>query len=285
MYYLLLFILYPISLLPLSMLYLLSDFAYLLLYKIFGYRKDIVRTNLTAAFPEKNEVEIGIIMNQFYSSFCDQWIETLKLLSMPMQQLDKRFKGNWELMEQLNAEGKNAYVMLGHFYNWEWGSVISQYHFRQQFAGIYLPLSSKPFDRLMNKIRTRSGAWLISMKNLKEGLLKLQGQRYVLGFIADQNPSVVETAAWITFMNRPAPFFRGPETMARKAKGAVVFCAIRKIKRGHYQLYFDKHLDDASVAKAGEITSAYATFIERELQRDPSNWLWSHRRWKHKQPS
>ena len=60
MYYLIYGFLYLLSLLPLKALYLLSDFAYLLLYYVFGYRKKIVLKNLTIAFPQKTEDEIAV---------------------------------------------------------------------------------------------------------------------------------------------------------------------------------------------------------------------------------
>ncbi len=281
MYYLLLAILYPLSLLPLRLLYLLSDFAFVILYYITGYRKAVIMDNLTHAFPEKTPEELAVILRRFYHSFCDQWIETVKLLSMSRKELDRRFTGNWEVFEALNAAGKNTYVLMGHIYNWEWASQIVQYHTQQQFAGIYLPVSNPAFDRLMNTIRTRSGALLISMKNMKAGLQEIYGRHYIIGVIADQNPSDPDVALWVPFMHREAPFFRGPETMARRAQGAVVFAGLRKVKRGYYQFMLEKKWDDASVTAPGEITKAYVAFMEGQLHAQPENWLWSHRRWKH----
>lgn len=282
MYYLLLLILYPLSLLPLFMLYGLSDGVFVLLYYVIGYRRKIVADNIAHAFPEKTTAERQKIARRFYRSFCDQWIETLKLLSMSRRALERRMTSNWEIFRELDAEGKNAYVLLGHTFNWEWGNVASQYQAQQQFAGIYLPLENKAFDRLMRYIRTRSGSELISMKNIKGDLPRVQRVRHIIGMIADQNPSVVEVAAWLPFMHREAPFFRGPEQMARRAKGAVVFAGIRKLRRGHYRLSLEKYCDDASQTAAGEITQAYVAFMERQLRAQPENWLWSHRRWKHR---
>lgn len=282
MYYVLLAILYPLSWLPLRVLYLLSDFAFLLLYYVTGYRKGVITDNLTHAFPEKTPEEIAAIQRKFYRSFCDQWIETVKLLSISKKELNRRITGNWEVFRQLDAEGKNTYALLGHTYNWEWANVVCQYNAPQQFAGIYLPVSSRSFDRLMQKIRSRSGGWLISMKAIKTGLQQVQGVRHIIGMIADQNPSDPDVALWLPFMHREAPFFRGPEQMARRAKGAVVFAGIQKVKRGHYRITLEQKWADASVTETGEITRAYVAFMEQQLRAQPENWLWSHRRWKHR---
>jgi KDO2-lipid IV(A) lauroyltransferase len=281
MYYLLLVIVYPIALLPLRLLYLLSDLFFFILYYLLDYRKKIVLDNLKHAFPEKSDNELKRIRRKFYRSFCDQWIETLKLLTISEKELNKRLTANWELLHQLYAEGRNTYIMLGHFFNWEWGNVAMQYNNEQQFAGVYLPLANEAFDKLMMRARTRGGGWMISMK-AKKGMQKLEGTSHIVGLIADQNPSNLKAVTWLPFMNRKAPFFKGTEQMARRAKGAVVFLGIKKIKRGYYHMNMELCTKDASEAEAGDITKAYVNFMEQQLRAQPENWLWTHRRWKYR---
>lgn len=280
MYYLLLVILYPVSLLPLSILYLLSDIAYVLLYHVAGYRKTIVWDNLRHAFPEKTEAELRTIQKKFYRSFCDQWIEFFKLLSISKEELNRRVKGNWEVFHQLYAEEKNTYALLGHTFNWEWASVACQYNCQQQFAGVYMPVDNSAFNKLLIKLRARGGGWLISMK-AKKALQRLQDVRYIVGLIADQNPSDIRFGVWLPFMHREAPFFKGPEQLARRAKAAIVFAGIKKIKRGHYEVELQQYSDDASTLAEGEAMKAYVAFMEQQLREQPENWLWTHRRWKY----
>ncbi|MBS1614691.1 MAG: lysophospholipid acyltransferase family protein [Bacteroidetes bacterium] len=269
------------SLLPLWLLYGLSDFSFVILFYGMGYRKEVVRSNLSHAFPEKTAVEIEQIMRRFYRSFCDQWIETMKLMTMSKRSLNRRMKGNWELLDALYAEGKNVYLLTGHTFNWEWANVTVAFNTRLRYACVYLPLSSTSFDKLMLHIRTRLGARMISMKGLLSGFKQLAGSQYILGLAADQNPSVVEVADWLPFMHREAPFFRGPEQMPRRAKAAVVLIGIRKLRRGYYEASLEKLCDDASQMSEGGILKGYVNFIEQQLGKQPENWLWSHRRWKH----
>jgi len=285
MYYLLLILLYPLSLLPLRVLYLLSDLAFVLIFHVGGYRKDLVWNNLRHAFPEKTDEEITRIRKRFYRSFCDQWIETLKLLSMSKKALNRRIVGNWEVFHQLEYAGKNTYALLGHNFNWEWANVACQHNAGQQFAGVYLPLSSRPFDRLMQRISARGGGWLISMKAVKAGLQRVRPVQHIIAMMADQNPSVAEVALWLPFMNREAPFFRGPGQMAVRARGAVVFAGIRKTGRGRYQVHLELVTENAAELGPEDITRRYVSFMERQLREQPENWLWSHNRWKHQRKS
>lgn len=281
MYYLLLILLYPLALLPLRVLYVLSDGVYFVIYYVLGYRKQVVLDNLTHAFPEKSAGEIRLIMKRFYHSFCDQWIETLKLLTISPKELDRRMTGNWEVLNEIYEEGRNAYLLSGHNFNWEWANVACQLKNKAQFAGFYQPVKNKAFDRLMLRIRKRGGGLMISMK-AKKAMQQLQGKLYIIGLIADQNPSNIGASVWLPFMNREAPFFKGPEQLATRAKAAVLFFGTKKIKRGYYHITLHLQARDASQLPSGQITRSYVTFMEELLHAQPENWLWTHKRWKHK---
>ncbi|MEO6832346.1 MAG: lysophospholipid acyltransferase family protein [Chitinophagaceae bacterium] len=281
MYYLLLLIFYPLSLLPFWVLYRISDLGFVVIYHLIGYRKEIIRSNLSHAFPEKSEAEILRIQRLFYKGFCDQWVETIKLLSIRPKALAARMRGNWDLCNQLTENGKSLYLLSAHNFNWEWLNAAAAYHAPVYFTGVYLPVDSKGFDRLMYFARSRTGTNLISMKGLLSGMKAMRGKQYVIGLLADQNPSQPDVAAWLPFMHREAPFFRGPEQMARRAKAAVAFVGMEKIKRGHYRIKLETLTEDASQMPEGAVVAAYVAFVERQLAAQPENYLWSHRRWKH----
>ncbi|MCZ8286573.1 MAG: lipid A biosynthesis acyltransferase, partial [Bacteroidia bacterium] len=65
-FYLTLPFLYLISLLPFPLFYLFSDFVYFLLYRVLGYRKNVVFENLKNSFPEKSHQELKEIERKFY---------------------------------------------------------------------------------------------------------------------------------------------------------------------------------------------------------------------------
>jgi KDO2-lipid IV(A) lauroyltransferase len=269
------------SLLPLRILYAISTCACFIIYRVVGYRKQLVWDNLKHAYPEKSDDEIKLIMGRFYQSFCDHWIETMKLLTMPLAELNSRITANWEVFDQLNEANKDCYALVGHTFNWEWLNVAWPTNMQQQYACFYTPITNKGFDKLMYKIRTRTGGWQIPM-SAKKGLARLQGTRFVLGLAADQNPVDIKHAKWLPFMHREAPFFQGPEKLARRSGGAVVFASIKKQQRGYYKVHFELICADASATEQGEITTQYVQFVEQQLRDQPENWLWSHRRWKHK---
>src|SRR5258706_8137991 len=120
MYHLAYGLLYLISLLPLRLLYLISDGLYVLLYKIIGYRKEVIMNNLVIAFPEKSHAERQQIAREFYHNFVDNFIEMLKLFSAGESFIRKHFVlDNPELYEQFHKQGKKCHLHLGHTFNWE----------------------------------------------------------------------------------------------------------------------------------------------------------------------
>src|SRR5215212_549442 len=107
-------LLYIISLLPLPVLFIISDGLYFLFYHVLGYRKEVVRQNLEIAFPAKSAAERKKIEKQFYRNFIDNFIETLKLISGGSKFACKHFEVDTSLMDEEYRKGKKLQFYLGH---------------------------------------------------------------------------------------------------------------------------------------------------------------------------
>ena len=280
MYYLLYGLLYIISLLPFFVLYAVSDFLFFILFYFIGYRKKIVFDNITIAFPEKNDKEINKIAKQFYKNLVDNFIETIKFLSISEKQFINRGSINFDDAKKLVDKGLNIQFHSGHQMNWEYASLAISRELTIPWLAVYMKISARPVDRLFLKIRSRFGATMVEKDKYSNVMPALMKNQYALGLIADQNPSFERNGYWLNFFSKPAPFLIGPEKGAMRYKTAVVFVNIKKVKRGYY--YFDCKVitEDGSQFKNGELTRMYRDFLEVGIQEDPSNYLWSHRRWK-----
>ena len=285
LYYLVYFFLYLISLLPLWILYGISDGLYWILYVMLGYRKAVVLENLTRSFPEKEKSEIDQITKAYYHNLCDSIVETIKLMSISKQELSKRISCNWEVFGSMTTQNRNGQAFMSHQFNWEWATVICNWHVPRRFTGIYMPLTNAVFDRLLYTIRSRAGMKLIRVHDMQRDMASLQSDELLWGFIADQNPSDPKRVSWNDFMNQKTAFFKGPEFVARRYNNLVYFGEIVKIKRGYYEIKMKLAFEQPRDTKEGEITEAYVRFLEDSIKRQPANWVWSHRRWKHKYPS
>src|SRR5690606_3588942 len=139
----------------------------------------------------------------FYQSFFDQWLETIKLLTIAPATLKKRITGNWNILADKNYASKNIHILLGHQFNWEWGNAACQLNTEQKFAGLYLPIANKAVDKLMLTIRSRMGSILIPANKMLPYIKSLNNEPYILCFMVDQTPANLKIAEWYTFMNQP----------------------------------------------------------------------------------
>src|SRR6185437_10835773 len=223
MYYLFYGFLYLLSLLPMRLLYLVSDAIYGIVYYVFGYRKKIVMNNLRQAFPEKTEAECTRIAKKFYRNFIDSFIEVIKLVSASDAWVSKRFTADVAVLDELYATGKACQLHLGHTFNWEWGQLALTPLTKYKILVVYMPISSKMLEKLFYRLRIRSGNVFLPAPKMREAMVQYLPTQYLLGLVADQCPGNMQTSWWIDFMGRPAPFASGPEKGARAGQLPVVF--------------------------------------------------------------
>src|SRR5258706_177189 len=110
-----------LSRLPFRVLYGLSDFIFFFGYHIIRYRRGVVWEKLTRSFPEKNREEIRQISRRFYKNMCDYVVETLKLLTIPQDELKRRmvYKNPGGIREYTDHQ-RSVILFASHQFNWEW---------------------------------------------------------------------------------------------------------------------------------------------------------------------
>ncbi len=275
-------VLWIISKLPFWMLYLISDFLYVFIYHVIGYREKIVLKNLRNSFPEKSEEEIAALTKKFYRYFPDIIVETIKMMSISEQEVLKRIEllNTDEVYRHFDA-GKAVIGVTAHYCNWELGIHRLSLMTTNPRLIIYKPLNNKDFNQIFNNIRTRFGATMVPMKQILRHIVKLKSGPHISIFVADQTPLYQDSDYFMEFMNQDTLVYTGTERIAKMTNNPVVFCEIRrKSKRGHYYCKFTTLVEDPSVCAPYEITHLHNQFTERIINEEPQYWLWSHNRWK-----
>jgi len=285
-YYLLYAIVYLLSILPFWLLYVISDFNYLIFYRLVGYRRKIVRKNLRNSFPEKTESELKAIEKKFYHWFCDYIFETFQLISISDKKLLKHmeYRGLEQLEECFDRKQDTA-VILGHYCNWEWMSSIGLGFKRYPEAvvnALYHKLKSPSVDRLFLKIRKAKGCVPIEKSKILRHLLKwkMDDTRYMTAYISDQGPRWHNIHLWIDFMNQNTPVFTGGERLMRKMNNAVFYIKMERPKRGKYIATFIPITYEPNKLPEFEITKRFFKMLEDTIKEHPEFYLWSHNRWK-----
>ena len=270
------------SALPFRVLYVLSDFNYLLMYHVWRYRRKVVRENLEKSFPEKTEAERLQIERKFYRYLSDYMLEDLKLLHMSAEDLCQRmiYKNTEQYLELTEKYG-GIIVMIPHYANYEWligmGSVMKPGDVPVQ---VYKPLKDKYLNELFKQIRSRFGGYNIPKHSTAREIIKLkrEGKNMVVGLITDQWPS--GDRYWTTFLGQETAFLNGAERIAKIMNFPVFYCELTKTRRGYCEAEFKLMTEAPKETVEGEITDMFAYELEQTIRREPAYWLWSHKRWK-----
>ncbi len=135
----------------------------------------------------------------------------------------------------------------------------------------------------MLNMRSRFGTRMIPMKSAFKQMLAHRNELTATVFLADQTP-MPENAYWTTFLNQDTPVFKGTEIIAKKLNYPVVYCYVKKIKRGFYEIHAETLVENPAATKEGEISEMHTRRLEKDIIANPETWLWSHKRWKHKRP-
>lgn len=271
-----------LSRLPFSILYLLSDFLFLVVYYVVRYRRKVVMKNLRNSFPDKSPKELKTIEREFYHNLCDYGVETLKLLTIREEELKRRFCfEDDKIVHNYAKQNQSLIYLAGHQFNWEWAMVSASTSLPLPVDFVYQKVRSNFFNTLILECRTRFGAYAIERKKVAREAVS---RRYLLRGIAtvtDQYPGRSRNKRFFySFMNQETAFFYGPNQMVQLMQYPVFFFNIEKIKRGFYKGSF-VHVGAPPYQKGDtHVLEAYIQELEKQIRKSPATYLWTHDRWK-----
>ena len=270
-----------VSFIPLNILYSISNFVKWVLHRGVKYRRNIVESNLKACFPEKNKDEIEYLISQFYNNFSQVLLEGLKALSMDEAEINRRYvvKNPKVLSNYLNQQ-KSVILAATHFTNWEWGGVSIGVDFPNKILALYKSIRNFRIEQDVIRRRAKSSLVLLNTRETRNMIDRLpEGVGVIMA--ADQNPSNIKEAIWVTFFNRDTACLHGIEKYAIPYHLPVLYCDMKRVSQGHYEYSFVEIWDGRTPVQPGQITQKYMSALESTIRNKPENWLWSHKRWKH----
>lgn len=274
-----------ISVIPFRMAYVLSDVIGFLLYYMVRYRRKIVRKNLTECFPEKSLTEIKRIECKFYRHFSDSVVESCKMASMSVEEMERRMRfPNIEAVNAVLRSGQSVSLYIGHYANWEWLSSMPLHLEKGVVAAqIYHRLSNNHFNRLMLDIRGRMGAVNVEMRKTARFITEQvsQGHECIVGFIADQSPRKKDVHYFLPFMNHKTPVNTGTEKVTKHYGFDAWFVNTKKVRRGFYEAEFIHMHDNPETLPDFALTDIYYKLLEQTIRRQPELYLWTHNRFKY----
>lgn len=271
------------SQLPLRILYVLSDVIFFFIYYVAGYRRKVVLENLQNSFPEKTPEDINRIEKRFYVNFCDYIIETFKSFTISSTELRVRVQHlNQDVFHEAKAENRNVILLAGHIFNWEWFNALATIIPQEKSFPVYRKVQSSFWEEKIKTLRNRFGNEALEAKEVIRHIFKNPNDgNSVYMFVADQTPHYSEVTYGLNFLNQKTPAFVGYDKLSTRMDLAFVFCEMKKVKRGYYQINYYRIYPEGEKFQEFEVVKKFHSLLENTINKRPDNYLWSHRRWKY----
>ncbi len=272
--------------LPLFVLYQIATLSKWLLYFVFSYRKKVIVNNIKNSFPELSTSQVNALTIKFYGYFTDLMVEFFRGSAISKKEmLDRVSLVNEQIITNYLDKGIPVVLVGGHQGNWEWA--VQRLALSENLYDIvYQKLSSPLFNDFTFWVRSRFGSNVLMEKH--ESIVLARDRKNIpraICLAADQSPSKPESAYWTNFLNQPTGFFTGMERFAREYRYPVIFVELIRIKRGYYTMSFEELIQPSyDNVEKGAIIELFARRLEKSVIKYPNQYLWSHKRWKHKKP-
>lgn len=194
---------------------------------------------------------------------------------------------NPELLYKYYKNSSPIIIVGGHMGNWEFLTKMEYFSNSEpmgftgkHFNFIYKKQRSSFANDIVNWTRTANcNTQLIESNSAARAIIKNKEKPACYFLVSDQAP-MPGSKFLLSFLNQPTLMINGPEVISRAAGCPVVFIEMAREKRGKYIVRFTEITDNPSLCEPGYITNTYASLLEKAIQKDPNNWLWSHKRWK-----
>lgn len=276
-------LIHALSRLPLRVLYIFADLIFFVNYYVIGYRKQVVLDNIKNSFPEKTLEEIQAIRKRFFRNFSDYIVETLKTFSVSETELRVRVQHiNQDVFQEARNENKNVILLAGHVFNWEWYNALAPGLPQSHCHPVYRKMQNSLWDNEIRKIRSKFGNQPLEAGEVIRHIMRQpnDGSRIYL-FAADQSPQMISHG--IEFLNQKTPVFIGYDKLAMRLDLAFIYCDMKKVKRGFYQVNYYRILPDGEKFAEMEVVKKFHRLLENTIKKRADNYLWSHRKWKYAQ--
>jgi Kdo2-lipid IVA lauroyltransferase/acyltransferase len=270
-----------LSRLPMPVLYVFTGLLVFVAQRLLRMKLGVIRANIAACFPQLAPREQARMVTGHYRQIGQMIAEVIKGATLSRQGFVERVRmRNLGLPQGLLAQGRPVLLVAAHQGNWEWVLQALALQLGYPLDVGYKPIKSPWAESAMNAIRRRFGAHLVPAKELLADMLRRRNIVRGIAMLADQEPTTSDHKHWVTFLGRDTAFYMGPEQMARAARYAAVFVALRRTSRGHYEIEFAELAASGEQLPPGEFTARYARLVEREVLAAPTDWTWGHKRWK-----
>ena len=287
--------------LPLGFHHAMARFICWVMRDVMHYRRDVVMTNLSRSFPDKKYWELTDIADRFYKHLADIIVEAIWYGGCTDP---RRFvkncpeeMANPEVIQQLMDVSPAVMILNSHCGNWEFFGSVDYFNHPEgtpnpfntdNVVVVYKRPSSKVWDKFLRKNRLTTvkdpvfDGYVETSEFLRYALVNLAaGKKKLYNMNTDQAPyRNADRLSVGEFMHQQTDTMWGGVAVAHKRGMSVAYMNVSWVKRGRYRLTFTPICEDASTMEPLQIMKQYYALLQKDIEAQPWNYLWTHKRWK-----
>ena len=268
-----------------------------ILFKLLGYRiaselgcflgkkfgpffrsKEIIKDNLTKFDSTLTPEKLNNISKEMWGNYGRILSEYPYISNFRKGDLDKYIKiENIKILEEIK-KGPPVVFVSAHFSNFELMAMVIE-KTGINLSAIYRPLNNKLVNSIMEPIRKK----YICKNQIKKGIngvresLKLFKQGTSIAIMIDQRVSEGEK---MNFFNYPAYTTTIPAQFVKKFKCKVQPVHIERYDKINFKITFDEQIILGGNEDSASISLKLNQWLENKIRKNPSQWIWTHDRWK-----
>ena len=261
-------------------------FSSFLLVKIgFIFRKrKIIRNNILKVFKEYSDLELDNLINKMWSNYGLTFAEYIFLDKFRFNKFKQdhiEILGK-EIVENIKKKGKPVIFISAHLSNFELMAMELEKK-GLHLAAIYRPLNNFFLNPFMVYLRKK----YICKKQIKKGLI---GTRETINYLKNNNSIAlmvdqrVGESERCPFFNIPAHTTTIPAQLAVKYDLEIIPIFLERKEDNFFKMEIQKPIKCHKTKNPDEnkrnITIEINKTIEKMILRNPSQWIWTHSRWK-----
>ena len=269
------------SIIPFSILYKISDVITFVLRRILRYRYSVISKNIEFCLPEIAVDERLKIIKEFYRSFSDIVIESIKGLATPRRKIKERFTLlNPEILDEHYRNQQSVIIYSQHYNNWEWGALTLGMQMSHHVIGIVKKISNSHINKYVQDSRTGHNVSVVIMEEVDKLYRARHDNPIAVVFIADQMPFRSTKNHLVNFMSKKVDFHKGAAIYACAKNYPVYSYDIHRVGRGRYEVTLTPiHMNPKELTPL-QLTQLYVDNLQKLIKKSPHSWLWSHKRFK-----
>ena len=241
--------------------------------------KQIIHSNIKRAFPDIDKQNLDKIINSMWNNYGRIFAEYIFIKDFR----EGKFNSNilvegQEIIEDLVKNEKQVVFISGHLANFE----LMAMHLERsgiKLSAIYRPLNNIFLNILIERIRKK----YICKNQIKKGigglkdLIVLKKKNFSTALMIDQR---VSEGVMSDLFNQKALTTTIPGQLIKKFNISVVPVYIERIEGLKFKITIKKPINFSEDKSLQNITDELNNILETMILKKPSQWIWSHNRWK-----